>query len=126
MNTTILLVSGSAASSPIKKATLDSVATSSRAVHSVGLRMIGSPGACPDHSNKKMRQTAVIGMKYYRSTITMLFTSNSTVWLHISITISCSFVGHSSYAMDNYTTVPTGTSSMVLTKKVMNSILFHI
>ena len=46
----------------------------------------------------------------------MLFTSNSTVCLHISSTISCSFVGYSSYTMDKYTIIPTGTSSLVLNK----------
>ena len=53
MNATILLVSGSSASLPVEKTTLDSVATCLRAVRSVGLRMIGSPGACPDQSNEK-------------------------------------------------------------------------
>ena len=56
----ILLVSGSSASSPVKKTTLDCVATCWRMVCSVGLRTVGSPGACPDITIKKMRQNAVI------------------------------------------------------------------
>ena len=44
----VLLVSGSSASSRIQPTTIVLVATCTRAVCSVGLRSVGGPGACPE------------------------------------------------------------------------------
>ena len=75
-NVKVLLVSGSSAPSPIPPTTCVEVDTWMRAICSVGLRSVGSPGAVPNHKK--------INFKFLQ-TESLPFYSNSLIKTHMII-----------------------------------------